>query len=214
MRRLIGEHIQLSTVLTPDLSGINADAGQISQLIMNLAVNARDAMPDGGRMTILTANATIDSSDPLVFSGLAPGNYVRLKFTDSGAGIPQEVVDRIFEPFFTTKDAGKGTGLGLATVFGIIKQSGGHIEVKSQQGAGTQFTIWLPSVQTEIGSEESVSDIAAGGNETVLLVEDEEAVRRIAKLALEPMAITCSKPAKRFPRSSRSRSMGRRSIWW
>ncbi len=185
LRRLIGEDISFTSVLDPALHPIKVDPGQIEQVLLNLAVNARDAMPHGGRLTIATSNTTVHPSDPLIFSGLAPGNYVRLRVTDSGVGIPSELVDRIFEPFFTTKEAGKGTGLGLATVFGIIKQSEGHVEVKSEPGAGAQFTIWLPSVARIATSEEEAPEIMTGGNETILLVEDEDAVRRIARLALE-----------------------------
>jgi CheY-like chemotaxis protein len=185
--RLIGEDIRLDLALAPDLASVSADPGQIEQVILNLAVNARDAMPDGGRLTIATANAVLDA----VFAARNPivqtGTYVRLSVTDTGQGMDEETLARVFEPFFTTKGPGKGTGLGLATVYGIVKQSGGYIFVRSQPGEGTTFDVYLPAVPPS--AEEPTSapppDQPGEGSETILLAEDDAAVRSLARRALE-----------------------------
>src|SRR5690606_3918325 len=143
LKRLIGEDIEVQTELADGLSPIKVDPAQIEQVLLNLAVNARDAMPQGGTLTIRTANVNLRNGHSFGSPDLAPGKYAMLTFGDTGKGIDRAVIDRIFEPFFTTKEAGKGTGLGLATVFGIIKQSGGHISVTSEIGNGAIFTIWL-----------------------------------------------------------------------
>jgi two-component system cell cycle sensor histidine kinase/response regulator CckA len=187
LRRLIGEEIELRTVLRPDLGRIKADPGQIEQVIMNLAINARDAMPHGGKLAIETQAVTFTEELADQPFAVSAGSYVKLLVTDSGIGMDKETVARIFEPFFTTKESGKGTGLGLSTVYGIIKQSGGYIVVQSEIGQGTTFAVYLPQVEAE--SEEYKLSTAIQdhlqGNETVLLVEDQATVRRTVRKILE-----------------------------
>jgi len=179
--RLIGEHIEFAFTPEPKLASVFADPGQIEQVFLNLAVNARDAMPDGGRLTVHTANVAIDASAAALHPPMVPGDYVLLSVSDTGLGMDPETKARIFEPFFTTKEVGKGTGLGLATVYGIVKQSGGFIWVESEKGHGTSFEIYLPasSRTAELG-EAAKSRPVPRGTETILLVEDETAVRELA----------------------------------
>lgn len=192
MQRVIGEDIHLAVNLDPHLGQVKADAGQIEQVIMNLVVNARDAMPQGGRLELQTRNVRIAETDPARQEELHPGSYAVLSVRDSGCGMDAETMAHIFEPFFTTKERGKGTGLGLATVYGIIKQSGGNIAVKSEPNSGTTFTIYLP--QPGDGPPEPHSKPAASplfrGSETVLLVEDDEMVRGLAQVVLEAQHYT------------------------
>lgn len=188
LRRLIGEDIELVTVSSPGLSRVRADPGQIDQVIMNLAVNARDAMPQGGRMIIETANVTLGEGETGRPPVIIPGPYVMLAISDTGTGMTEEVRNRIFEPFFTTKERGKGTGLGLSTVYGIVKQSEGYIWAYSEPGKGTTFKIYLPPVGA--AGEKSVEKTGTqvrttGGSETVLVVEDNEAVRSFVQSVLE-----------------------------
>jgi CheY-like chemotaxis protein len=192
LRRLIGEDIHLTTVLTPALGQVKADAGQVEQVILNLAVNARDAMPQGGKLTIETRNVELDSAYATLHPEVKPGHYVMLAVSDGGCGMSQETKARIFEPFFTTKGPGKGTGLGLATVYGIVKQCGGHIGVYTELGRGTSFKIYLPLVEDKVSSGKSLHGVrvAPHGNETILLVEDDDAVRAITKLALQSLDYT------------------------
>jgi two-component system cell cycle sensor histidine kinase/response regulator CckA len=187
LRRLIGEDVELVTVNAPDLKRVKADRSQIEQVIMNLAVNARDAMPRGGKLTIETANVEFDDSYSRAPVVLMPGRYVMLAVTDNGSGMDADTQAHIFEPFYTTKEKGKGTGLGLATVYGIVKQSGGYVWVYSEIGRGTTFKIYLPSVEEEVAPLEIQKAVASlpRGTETVLLVEDEEGVRELAKEYLE-----------------------------
>jgi two-component system, cell cycle sensor histidine kinase and response regulator CckA len=187
LQRLIGEHIDLATAPTVDLGSIKADPGQIEQVIMNLAVNARDAMPDGGKLTIETANMDFDESYAGQHFGILPGRYIMLAVSDSGCGMSVETKSRIFEPFFTTKEVGKGTGLGLSTVYGIVNQTGGHIEVYSELGRGTTFKIYLPRVDEpcDAGAEPDFRRRATGGSETILLAEDDDLVRKFVRHALE-----------------------------
>jgi signal transduction histidine kinase/CheY-like chemotaxis protein len=181
--RLLGEDIALVTTPTPDLGRVKADRGQIEQVVMNLAVNARDAMPRGGHLIVETENVDLDAEYVRRHMGARPGPHVMLSVSDSGLGIPREILPHIFEPFFTTKEQGRGTGLGLATVYGIVKQSGGYIEVDSEPDRGTTFRIYLPRVDAASPALERSSrpPAAAGGTETILLVEDEEGVRELAR---------------------------------
>jgi len=194
LRRLIGEDIALEASSAPDLGLIKADRSQIEQVILNLAVNARDAMPEGGRLTIETANIEIDAGYAHPPEVLSPGKYVMLAVTDSGCGMDAETQAHIFEPFFTTKEKGKGTGLGLATVYGIVKQSGGYIWVYSEPGRGTSFKVYLPQIEEErpeIGHDRgSVTPTLLRGSETILLVEDEKGVRELAREYLEMSGYT------------------------
>jgi two-component system, cell cycle sensor histidine kinase and response regulator CckA len=185
--RLLGEDIQLATRLAPDLGAVKTDRSQIEQVIMNLAVNARDAMPQGGQLTIETANVEMHEVYAREHFPAAPGSYVMLAVSDTGTGMTPETQGHMFEPFFTTKEKGKGTGLGLATVYGIIKQSAGFIWVYSEPGHGTTFKIYLPRVgqlpEPRISSAGRSQTLA--GTETVLLAEDEPAVRAVARQSLE-----------------------------
>ena len=192
LRRLIGEDIEFHTKLDPAAGHIKADAGQIEQVIMNLAVNARDAMPDCGKLTIMTANTVLDENYLRSFPELRAGDYVMLAIADTGVGMSDEVKAHLFEPFFTTKSPGKGTGLGLATCFGIVQQSSGHITVCSEVGKGTTFRIYFPLVQLEVEPARAhiTSTDVAGGSETVLLVEDAPAVRELAALTLREKGYT------------------------
>ncbi len=186
LRRLIGEDIEVLTVPDNDLGSVKADPGQIEQVIMNLALNARDAMPNGGKLTLETANAQLDSTYAGQHQPIMPGRYVMLAVSDTGEGMSTEVQARIFEPFFTTKEVGKGTGLGLSTVYGIVKQSGGYIWVYSEPGRGTTFKIYFPSVDQAaetLGVEKRPSN-ALRGTETVLLVEDDEQLRQLSSSVL------------------------------
>jgi CheY-like chemotaxis protein len=187
LARLIGEDVTLATRLEPDLGCVKADPGQLEQVMMNLAVNARDAMPEGGTLTFETANAVLDADFVAVHPGALPGAYVVLMVADTGTGMTDEVRSHAFEPFFTTKEKGKGTGLGLATAYGIVKQSGGYITVDSGVGRGTTFRIYLPRVEgTAVVSERTASSSRlAIGTETILLVEDEAGVRRLSLTVLE-----------------------------
>jgi len=185
LRRLIGEDIQLETSSSADLGLVRADRSQIEQVILNLAVNARDAMPQGGRLTIETANVELDSSYSHPPAVLSPGRYVMLAVTDNGCGMDAETQAHVFEPFFTTKEKGKGTGLGLATVYGVVKQSGGYVWVYSEPGRGTSFKIYLPRIEetaVPAGRDgKSETQIPQCGSETILLVEDEKGVRELAR---------------------------------
>ncbi len=187
LRRLIGEDIELELKLDPDLGRVVADEQQVQQVIMNLAINARDAMPRGGRLTLATANARLDASYAHLHPPLPPGEYVMLTVSDTGLGMDAETRSRVFEPFFTTKEQGKGTGLGLATVYGIVKQSGGYIWVYSEPGQGTVFKIYLPRLDASslVGEGVAAASRLSAGTETVLLVEDEAMVRDLLRGALE-----------------------------
>jgi two-component system, cell cycle sensor histidine kinase and response regulator CckA len=193
LRRLIGEDIHLMTVLDEHVGPVRADPGQMNQVLMNLAVNARDAMPRGGRLTIETGNVMLDQEYARQHAGVAPGHYVMLSVSDTGHGMTPEVRTRVFEPFFTTKDPGKGTGLGLATVHGIVQQSGGHIWVYSEPGHGTTFKVYLPRTDVprlEVGTPAPARIELPRGSETILLVEDEASLRELVRECLEASGYT------------------------
>jgi two-component system, cell cycle sensor histidine kinase and response regulator CckA len=183
--RTLGEHVELSTSLADGLCTVTADPGQIEQILVNLAVNARDAMPAGGTLAVITSNADIDAVHTASRVGLRTGRYACMKVSDTGIGMTAEVVDRAFEPFFTTKPKGEGTGLGLATVYGIIAQAGGYVQVYSEPGIGTTFTILLPATgQCTEAAAPPPAAIRGGGGETVLVVEDEPAMREVTRRML------------------------------
>ena len=188
--RLIGEDVSVVTVLAPSLSLARVDRGQFEQVIINLCLNARDAMPQGGRITIETKNASFDEHDCRIHPAYKPGEFVELSIADTGTGMIAEVMSHLFEPFFTTKGQGKGTGLGLATVYGIVQQAGGFITVDSRPGCGSVFRVFVPT----IAEQEPRAPVELGppphGRETVLLVEDEDGVRRLARLSLEQHGYT------------------------
>ncbi len=192
LQRLIGEDIQLLTVLDPELWPVKVDPGQIEQVIMNLAVNARDAMPGGGKLTIETANVILDEGYARRHVSVKPGPCVMLAVTDAGSGMDKETQSHLFEPFFTTKRTGEGAGLGLSTVYGIVKQSGGNIWAYSELGQGTTFKIYLPRVEEAVKTyrPKTAPAVSPGGSETILLVEDEEAVRTIVSKILQNRGYT------------------------
>ncbi|MEJ5349416.1 MAG: ATP-binding protein [Desulfosoma sp.] len=181
LRRLIGEDVSLEMALAEDLAPVLVDPGQIEQVIMNLAVNARDAMPQGGTLLMETNNVVLDEAYASTHSGVSPGAYVRLAVTDTGCGMTKEILDRIFEPFFTTKERGRGTGLGLSTVYGIVKQSGGHIRVYSEPQRGTTFKIYLPASEAKVQAkvERHMVMHPAGRGQHILVVEDDETLRKM-----------------------------------
>ncbi|WP_419902558.1 response regulator [Kiloniella sp.] len=190
LRRLIGETIELRITHGRDLGDVKADQGQLEQVIINLAVNARDAMDQGGVLEIITSNVIVDTTYKVKGEEIPPGDYVLVKVQDSGHGIPTEIMDRIFDPFFSTKEVGAGTGLGLSTVYGIVKQSGGFVFVDSTADEGTVFSLLLPHYREEVGEIEVIAadvpqaqDLTGRGN--ILLVEDEDAVRSFSARALE-----------------------------
>ncbi|HEX5855033.1 MAG TPA: ATP-binding protein, partial [Thermoanaerobaculia bacterium] len=187
LRRLIGEDVDFVTRLDTSAGRVRADPGQLEQVIMNLAVNARDAMPRGGKLTIETANADLDEVYARRHAPVATGPYVMLAVSDTGVGMDAETQARIFEPFFTTKEKGKGTGLGLSTVFGIVNQSGGNVWVYSEPGKGTTFKIYLPRVEEAPMPHETPSGLYSSvqGTETILVVEDEVSIRTLARKVLE-----------------------------
>ena len=188
---MIGEDVKLDFRPGEPLGNVRADQGQIEQILMNLAVNARDAMPDGGTIVIETANVVLDETYVLQHKPVQAGSYVMISVADSGVGMDEATKARVFEPFFTTKELGKGTGLGLSTVYGIVKQSGGYIWLYSELGRGTTFKVYLPFVDQKAEQLQKVDDGAVpGGNETVLLVEDEEALRQLAESVLQEKGYT------------------------
>ncbi|MGC4087658.1 MAG: response regulator [Polyangiaceae bacterium] len=184
LKRLLGEDIALSAVYEPALWRVCVDPGQIDQVVMNLSVNARDAMPGGGTLTIETRNVILDDAQVADELEARAGRYVLLSIRDTGEGIDEATLSQIFEPFFTTKEHGKGTGLGLSTVFGIVKQSGGHVVVKSQLGEGTLFEVYLPATDDQPAVEEAPQPVTLDGDETILLVEDQDEVREVAMQVL------------------------------
>jgi CheY-like chemotaxis protein len=192
LRRIIGEDIEMETVLAPNLWAVEVDPTQIEQVVVNLAVNARDAMPNGGCLTVETANTVLDEESVAERVEMQPGEYVLLAVKDTGVGMSDEVRSHIFEPFFTTKEMGRGTGLGLSTVFGIVKQSSGDIWVESEEGRGSLFKIYLPRAdQTETSPAKiDAKKKAPLGSETILLVEDNTQVRELARRVLQRQGYT------------------------
>ena len=187
LERAIGEDIELRTFIDPNTGDFLADPGQMEQVLLNLAVNARDAMPSGGQLTIETSNRTFDEAYVRDHPGARAGQYVHIAVSDTGIGMDQETLSHIYEPFFTTKEVGKGTGLGLSTVYGIVKQSEGYINCYSEPGKGTTFTIYLPLTLEKADKSPAAASIttAPKGTETILLVDDDSAVRSVARIALE-----------------------------
>jgi len=189
LRRLMDEAIEMQTVVGRELGRIKADPGQIEQVIMNLVVNARDAMPDGGRLTVETENVDLGSAYARDHATVRPGRYVMLAVSDTGMGMSPDTIAHIFEPFYTTKESGRGTGLGLSTVYGIVKQSGGYIWVYSEPGHGTTFKVYLPRVEEAVESlpveKSGEGDRKRTGTETILLVEDEPQLRELTRSVLQ-----------------------------
>src|ERR1700729_4061515 len=205
LRRLIGEKVKLDLVHGRDLWPVKVDVSQFEQVVVNLAVNARDAMPDGGKLSVRTANVTAEEATQLAYKGMPAAEYVRIDVSDTGTGIPADIVDKIFEPFFSTKEVGKGTGLGLSTVYGIVKQTGGFVYVDSEPGSGTAFHIFLPRHHPELEAQHepqatngAVKEAAAEpkprvdltGQGTILLVEDEEGLRSLNARGLRSRGYT------------------------
>jgi CheY-like chemotaxis protein len=187
LRRVVAEDVELEWIPSPDLRNVKVDLGQIEQVIMNLAVNARDAMPDGGKITVKTDNVRLDERDVDSYADINAGDYVLLSVSDTGCGMTEEVKQHLFEPFFTTKEKGIGTGLGLSTVYGIVKQHGGHIWVHSEPNKGTSFKIYFPAVEepAETLVKHETKTGYPLGSETVLVVEDEASVRDLAVIVLK-----------------------------
>ncbi len=190
LRRTLGQHITLSTSLAPDAWPTRADPGQFQSAIVNMAVNARDAMPNGGKLVIETRNILIDDEHATVQPELQPGQYVQLSISDTGTGMPPELCDRVFEPFFTTKEKGRGTGLGLAMVYGFVKQCGGHVTIYSEVGLGTTINLYLPRADARKGDTQPIAaerDAEPGARGTILAVEDDERVRKLTVRRLTGM---------------------------
>ena len=186
LHRLLGEDVDVVSAYAPSLDLIRADPGSLEQVVMNLVVNARDAMPSGGKLTIETANVILSEDQTKMHPGMKPGRHVVLRVSDTGVGMDAATLARVFEPFFTTKEQGKGTGLGLSTVFGIVRQSGGSVSVESAPGQGTTFEIHLPSIENAIEAPPIAErQQTLRGSETILLVEDEDPVRAVARKILE-----------------------------
>jgi PAS domain S-box-containing protein len=194
LRQTLGEHIRVETALAPDLWRTKADASRLEDAILNLAVNARDAMPKGGRLLLETSNVFLDDQYAQDHAEVAPGDYVAVYVADSGSGMTPEVIEKAFEPFFTTKEVGRGTGLGLSMVYGFAKQSGGHIKIYSELGHGTSIKLYLPriaeAVKTAGASGPAAAPAAASGRETILVVEDDAAVRAVAVATLQSAGYT------------------------
>jgi PAS domain S-box-containing protein len=192
LERVIGEDVELTTNLAANLGPVRGDRSQIEQVIMNLAVNARDAMPHGGMLHFATGNVTVEEGGQNGNTKLQPGRYVLLEVSDTGCGMSDEVIARIFEPFFTTKEVGRGTGLGLSTIYGIVQQAGGYVDVKSELGRGTSFQIYLPQTfepeSASVAEPKSLQKLR--GSETILLVEDHAALRQMTSTMLQNMGYT------------------------
>ena len=221
LRRLIGEKVKLDLVHGRDLWPVKVDVSQFEQVIVNLAVNARDAMPDGGKLTVQTANVTAEEAAQLAYKGMPAADYVRIDITDTGTGIPADIVDKIFEPFFSTKEVGKGTGLGLSTVYGIVKQTGGFVYVDSEAGKGTSFRIFLPRHRPE--QEAQPEPQAATARQRRRRRAEAEAARRSDRAGHHPAGrgrggpalAECARPAlARLQRDRGRRTASRRWKRW
>ena len=203
LRPMIGEDIELRVFLEDKLGKIKADSAQIDQIVMNLAVNARDAMQQGGIITLRTANVTLDRAYQEIHASVPPGSYVMLSVSDTGSGMDRQTRERVFEPFFTTKAPGKGTGLGLSTVYGIVAKSGGHIWVYSEPGQGTTLKIYFPRAGDTAEPSSQETDVESlTGSETILVVEDDEAVRKTTTAILEGAGYRVLTAARRWWLSS------------
>ncbi|HET9784622.1 MAG TPA: response regulator, partial [Terriglobales bacterium] len=208
LRRVIGEDLELTTACEPALGTVKADPGQLSQILMNLVVNARDAMPSGGRLTVETANVVLDETYCATHPEITPGAYVMFAVTDTGTGMDAPTLARLFEPFFTTKPVGRGTGLGLATVHGIVKENGGSIAAYSELGHGTSMKVYLPRQGAPADAAADRSIEVARGSETILLVEDEDAVRRVVSEILSTQGyqvVAASRPTQAVELARRQR---------
>jgi CheY-like chemotaxis protein len=192
LERTIPKMIHMEFRLTEDLKIVNADPGQVEQILMNLAVNAKDAMPEGGKFIVETANVTLDENYCMMHHLAQPGEYVQLTVSDTGHGMNRKTLEHIFEPFYTTKETGRGTGLGLATVYGIVKSHNGHITCYSEPAEGTTFKIYLPAIEFmgKIVRPQEEATISRGGTETILLVDDEEPIRILGAQILEEFGYT------------------------
>jgi PAS domain S-box-containing protein len=184
LRRTLGEHVELCSTAAEGLDAVLIDPGQLEQILVNVAVNARDAMPDGGLLQIDTSGIDVDEQYARARPALAPGRYVRLRVSDNGTGMPPEVLERVFDPFFTTKSQGDGTGLGLATVYGIVQQAGGHVQIYSEEGVGTTFTALLPATGQKPRSRRASPPAVPVSGKTIMVVEDEEALREVTRRLL------------------------------
>jgi signal transduction histidine kinase len=187
LKRTLGERIEIRTILSPELWQVRIDSVQLENALINLAINARDAMPNGGHLTVETSNVILDEEYVSRYGGLTPGGYVLIAVSDTGGGIPKALVRRIFDPFFTTKQPGEGTGLGLSMVYGFIRQSGGHIHVYSEEGRGSVFRIYLPRYDGDQVAAAADAEPVPTGSETILVVDDDEEVRSITKTMLEKL---------------------------
>jgi len=204
LQRLLGEDIALQLVFAPDLGSVRADRGQIEQIIANLAINARDAMPTGGALTIKTANVSLGPDYAADHIELPPGDYVMVAVQDTGVGMTDQVKEHLFEPFFTTKEVGKGTGLGLAMVYGVVRQFGGDIDVQSAPGEGALFRIYLPRIEESADGPTQIplNDLPRGA-ETILVVEDQDDVRRLVTSFLQRLGyavVAASGPSEALAR--------------
>jgi CheY-like chemotaxis protein len=188
----LGEHIEIKPLLADDAWTALVDPSQLTTAVLNLALNARDAMPYGGKLALETSNVYLDENYASMHSEVTPGNYVMVAVSDTGAGIPAALLERVFDPFFTTKEVGKGTGLGLSMVFGFVKQSGGHIKIYSEEGHGTSVKMYLPRATglNQTAAEELISANVEGGHEAVLVVEDDSMVRRYVVTQIESLGYT------------------------
>jgi CheY-like chemotaxis protein len=189
MRPTLGEHIEIESMLADSLASALVDPGQLSAALLNLAINARDAMPDGGKLTLETRNVTLDADYSAVNADAEAGNYVLIAVSDTGTGIPEAIRDRVFDPFFSTKGVGKGTGLGLSMVYGFVKQSGGHIKLYSEEGHGSTFKLYLPRAEAAPEQIAAVAPVqeSQGGDETILVVEDDPLVRAYVNTQLQSL---------------------------